>query len=448
MSMRRLGWRALFAAALVTPPAAAQGAEPAPKPGAWAVVYCGTLLAVPGQPPQNVSVVVHDGKVAQVVPGRVDPGKIEGLEAGATAQVVDLSDRFVMPGLVDCHVHLTMEFTRDLRLRQVEESDSVNAINGAVWAKRTLEAGFTTVRDLGAVGEAIFALRRAITEDKVPGPRILAAGYAISPTGGHADRTLGYREGLFAIPTAMQGAADGPDACRQAVRSQVKRGADVIKFTATGGVLSNTAAGTEQQFFDDEMAAVVQTAHLLGRKVAAHAHGKRGIEAALRAGVDSIEHGTFLDDQTIALFKEKGAYLVPTILAGITVAENAEIAGYYTPPVAAKARTVGKVIQGALGRAFKGGVKIAFGTDSGVSPHGHNAREFELLVGAGVPPIDAIKAATVNAADLLGLSDQIGTVEPGKSADLVATAGNPLDDIKELRRVRCVMRAGVVHKKE
>ena len=245
----------------------------------------------------------------------------------------------------------------------------------------------------------------------------------------------------------MQGIADGPAACRKAVRAQVKRGADVIKLTATGGVLSATAAGTEQQFFDDELYAIVETAHLLRRKVAAHAHGTNGINAALRAGVDSIEHGTFLDDESISLFRKTGAFLVPTILAGKTVTEKARIDGYYPAPVAEKARRVGPVIQDAFARAHRGGVRIAFGTDSGVSAHGDNARELLLMVEAGMSPADAIVSATINAAELLGLSDTIGTVEPGKAADLIATTGDPLVEISQLQRVVFVMRAGKVYKR-
>ena len=423
------------------------GAQEPPSPAPrWTVVHCGSLLAVPGQPvQQTMTVVVRDGVIDNVLPGFTDPANLPEL-ANARVSVVDLGDRLVLPGLIDCHTHLTGEYTADIRLRRVEETDADSAIRGVVYARRTLEAGFTTVRNVGSSGDAAFALRDAIRAGLVAGPRILVAGESISPTGGHSDSTLGYREDLFAMPEAMQGIADGTAACRRAVRAQVKRGADVIKLTATGGVLSATAAGTEQQFFADELEAIVETAHLLGRKVAAHAHGTRGINAALRAGVDSIEHGTFLDDESISLFKKTGAVLVPTILAGKTVAQRARIEGYFPPPVAQKARRVGPEIQDAFARAYRGGVTIAFGTDSGVSHHGENAREFAYMVEAGMSETDAIISATINAARLLGLDDSVGTIEVGKAADLIATAGNPLLDISELERVVFVMRGGRVYK--
>lgn len=430
----------------------AENENPAVAPAQRVIIHCGTLLAKPGQPPiKEASILIEDDRIVAVQKGFVTDFASERGERGEDGddvepRIIDLRDSFVLPGLIDCHTHITMEYSKDVRLRSVEESDADAAIHGVVYAKRTLEAGFTTIRNVGSSGDAAFALRDAIDAKLIPGPRILEAGESISPTGGHSDSTHGYREDLMAIPGAMQGIADGADACRQAVRAQIKRGADVIKLTATGGVLSATAAGTEQQFFEDELKAIVETAHLLGRKVAAHAHGAGGIKAALRAGVDSIEHGTFLDDEAISLFKQKQAFLVPTILAGVTVAERAEIEGYFKPVVAEKARAVGPVIQGAFGRAYKAGVRIAFGTDSGVSEHGKNAREFELMVQAGMEPMEAIKAATVNAAELLGLPNEIGTIEPGKQGDVIAVKFDPLDDIRALQQVRFVMRAGLVWK--
>jgi imidazolonepropionase-like amidohydrolase len=394
-----------------------------------------------------MTIVVKGGVIDSILPGFADPVDLVELANARVVEVINLADHVVMPGLIDCHTHITGEYTADIRLRRLEETDADAAVHGVVYARRTLEAGFTTIRNVGSSGDAAFALRDAISAGLIPGPRILVAGESISPTGGHSDATLGYRDDIFAMPDSMLGIADGPAACRKAVRAQVKRGADVIKLTATGGVLSATAAGTEQQFFDDELYAIVQTAHLLGRKVAAHAHGTNGINAALRAGVDSIEHGTFLDDESISLFKKTGAFLVPTILAGKTVTEKAQISGYYPWPVAEKASRVGPVIQGAFARAHRGGVRIAFGTDSGVSAHGDNAREFLLMVEAGMNPADAIVSATINAAELLGLSDTIGTVEPGKAADLIATTGAPLVEISQLQRVVFVMRAGKVYKR-
>lgn len=414
----------------------------------WVVLHCGALLAVPGEAPlTKASVVVKRGRIDAVLPGFVAPPKLPGAR-GIEIELVDLSKHFVLPGLIDAHTHITFEYSADLRLRRLQQSDAETALRAVLHAKRILEAGFTTIRNLGSSGDAAFALRDAIAEGIVPGPRMLVAGEAITPTGGHSDHTLGYREELFAVPGPVQGIADGPDACRRAVRAQVKRGADVIKLTATGGVLSLTAAGTEQQFFADELEAIVKTAHLLGRKVAAHAHGTRGINAALRAGVDSLEHGTFLDDESIQLFRETGAYLVPTILAGETVAERAKLPGYFPDEVAEKARQVGPAIRAAFARALEGGVRIAFGSDSGVSLHGENRREFGYMVAAGMKEMDAIVAATRSAAELLGLSDEVGTIASNKAADLIATAGNPLVDITELERVTFVMRGGVIYKNE
>ncbi|MCI0674370.1 MAG: amidohydrolase family protein [Phycisphaerales bacterium] len=418
-------------------------------PSGLTIVHCGTLLARPGEAPiTGASIVIEGDRIVEVKKGFVTEVSNAPGVANGKPRIIDLRDSFVLPGLIDCHTHITFAMVQSTegRLRNVEESDADAAIRGVVNAKRTLEAGFTTIRNVGSSGDSAFAVRDAIAAGKIPGPRILEAGESISPTGGHSDSTHGYREDLMAIPGAMQGIADGADACRAAVRAQVKRGADVIKLTATGGVLSATAAGTEQQFFEDELEAIVETAHLLGRKVAAHAHGAAGIKAALKAGVDSIEHGTFLDDEAISLFKQKGAYLVPTILAGVTVAECAEIEGYFKPMVAEKARAVGPVIQGAFGRAYKAGVQIAFGTDSGVSEHGKNAREFELMVQAGMPAMEAIKSATVNAAQLIGLSETIGMIEAGKQADVIAVKKNPLEDIRALQDVSFVMRGGVVWK--
>lgn len=411
----------------------------------WALVLCGTLMDIPGTSARKgATVAVREDRIHAILDGFIDRAAVKAIPADADCRVIDLRSMWVMPGLIDCHVHLTWETSPDQRLRAVTESDADAALNGAVYARRTLEAGFTTVRDVGGVGDAIFALRDAIEAGKLPGPRILCAGRAITPTGGHADRTHGYREELFPVPGATEGVADGPDACRRAVRAQVKRGADCIKLTATGGVLSNTAAGMEQQLFDDELRAIVETAHLLNRRVAAHAHGTRGVNAALRAGVDSIEHGTFLDDESIRLFKERGAFYVPTITAGRTVAELAEVAGYYTPAVVEKARVVGPKIRETFARAFREGVKIAFGTDAGVFPHGINAIEFAFMVKAGMPPMEAIRSATVTASELLGIAEEAGTIEPGKRADLIAVAGDPAADITEMQRVRWVMKGGAV----
>lgn len=434
---RRAGLRAAVAAIAFVSCGGASSAQSA------TLVHCGTLLEVAGKAPKrNATLVVRDGVIDEVRSGFATPAQV----GDPSAQVIDLSTLFVMPGMIDCHVHLTGEMAPDARLRAVQDTDADSALNGVVYARRTLDAGFTTVRDVGASGDAIFALRDAINAKKVVGPRILAAGEAITPTGGHGDGTHGYRDDLFDYPTPFVGVADGPYEARKAVRHQVKRGADLIKLTATGGVLSATAQGTGQQFFEDELAAIVETSHALGRKVAAHAHGADGIKAALRAGVDSIEHGSFLDDEAISLFKEKGAYLVPTVFAGETVANLAKKDGYFVPAVREKALAVGPVMLGALGKAHQAGVKIAFGTDCGVGPHGENGRELELMVEAGMPNAEVIRSATVIAAELCGLESSIGTLERGKVADFIAVEGSPLDDISVLRNVRVVARDGVVVK--
>ena len=404
------------------------------------IIHAGTLLAKPGEAPKQAqSVRVSGGKVVAVADGFVDPPP--------GAMVIDLKDRFVLPGLIDCHVHLTSQLGPGQRLRMVEDSDPKVGLDGAQRARVTLEAGFTTVRDLGArKPEIIYALRDAVAEGKVPGPRILCVGAILSPTGGHG-QTYGFRHDVCMCLQSNVGVCDGVDSCRRAVRLQVAQGADAIKFVATGGVLSNLRAGIDQQFTTDEIRTIIETAHTLGRRVSAHAHGLAGINAALSNGVDSIEHGSFLDDASIELFLKHGAFHTPTIIAGVTVLGMAQAGGgVLTPAQAEKAMVVGVQIKQALGKSYRAGVKIAFGTDMGVGQHGQNAREFALMVEAGMTPADAIKAATVNAAELLDRSDEVGTLEPGKSADLIAVAGDPLTDVTELERVRFVMARGEVAK--
>jgi imidazolonepropionase-like amidohydrolase len=400
------------------------------------VIHAGRLLATPGEAPKRgQSVWIADGKIKSITSGFIDPP--------AGTRLVDLKDKFVLPGLIDCHVHLTGQLGADTRLRLVEDSDPKIALDAAQRARVTLAAGFTTVRDVGArPPEVIYALRAAIAEGKVPGPRVLCVGAILSPTGGHG-QIYGYRADVCACIQSNIGVCDGADACRQAVRAQVAQGADAIKFVATGGVLSNLRTGIDQQFTDDEIRTIIETAHRLGRRVSAHAHGAAGINAALAAGVDSIEHGSFLDDQSIKLFLEQGASHTPTIIAGMTVLEMAQRSGVLTPAQTEKALEVGKHIKKALARSYRAGVKITFGTDMGVGPHGQNAREFALMVEAGMTSADAIKAATTDAAELLDIADVAGSLAPGKSADIIAVDGDPLGDVTELERVTFVMARGV-----
>lgn len=429
---------AFLPAAIAEPPS-----QPALPANHYTFVRCGTLLAVPGQPPKkNQTVVIRNGVIDSIRDG-FDGPDVSAEKVAPVVEEVDLRDQFVLPGLIDCHVHLTMEFDSNVRMREVTDSDALVALHAAEYARRDLEAGFTTVRDLGAGrASAILALRDAIKQGYVVGPRVVAAGHAISITGGHGDGTTGMRPELFGPQTPENGIADGADECMKAVRYQIKLGADVIKVTATGGVLSAANAGLAQQVFDEELEAIVKTAHSLKRKVAAHAHGTDGINAAIKAGVDSIEHGTYLDDSSIALFKNHNCYHVPTLLAVATVVENAEKPGFYLPQVAEKARQVGPRAQEMFRKSHEAGVKIAFGTDTGVSPHGQNAREFALMVRGGMTPEEAIRSATVTASELLDLQKEIGTIEAGKAGDLIAVKGDPLKDVTELEHVSCVIQAG------
>ncbi len=413
----------------------------------YSIIHAGRLLAVPGEPALNEqSVVIKNDKITAIQSGYVDATAI-GASADDTVSTHDLTDYFVMPGFIDSHVHITGENNPKGRLQAVEMSDADRAIAGAGYARKTLEAGFTTVRDVGARGgDAIFALRDGINRGDIVGPRIFASGKTISVTGGHGDGTQGYRNDVADI-LHSSGVCDGVGDCRRAVREQVRNGADHIKLTATAGVLSNTAAGLEQQFFEDELKAIMDASHMMGRKVTAHAHGVNGINAALRAGVDSIEHGTYLDNESIRLFKRNNAYLVPTLLAGATVVEWANDPDtFLLPPQRDKALKVGHLMHDMARRAHDGGVMIAFGTDTGVSKHGDNGREFALLVKAGMTPMEAIRSATVVAARHLGHDDQFGSIEPGKLADIVAVDGDPLADITELEDVDFVMKEGVAHK--
>jgi imidazolonepropionase-like amidohydrolase len=399
-------------------------------------VDCGRLLDVKaGVWRERVSITVDNGVVKSIEPMAAGPGH------------VDLSAYSCLPGFIDMHVHLTGETQAQVdSLRDTLTSNPADSAYQSVpYAERTLKAGFTTVRDLGASDNLNIALKRAIAKGSVVGPRMFTAGTIISTTGGHGDPSNNLSE-VFGHAVDTSGVVNSPEQGRQAVRKHYKDGADLIKVTATGGVLSQARSGQNAQFTEDELRAIVSTAKDYGFRVAAHAHGAEGIKRALRAGVDSIEHGTLMDDEAIALFKKHGAWYVPTISAGRYVADKAKIPGYYSPLVQPKAAAIGPLIQATFGRAYRAGVKIAFGTDAAVYPHGDNAREFAYMVEAGMPPLEAIRSATLSAASLLDQSDQLGSVEPGFAADIVAVSGDPLRDITILQHVNFVMKAGVVYK--
>ncbi len=426
-------WLAASTGALAQQTPAGTASSPAAR---TTFVQAGRLLLDPsnGVVERDKTLVIVGNQIVEVRDGFVGEG-----------QVIDLRDAFVLPGLIDSHVHLTSEQNPDARLQAVTLDDADRAIVGAGNARKTLMAGFTTVADLGAPNDAIFALRDGVARGDVVGPRILASGSAVSIHGGHADAN-GYREDVLHV-LSSESICSGPEDCMRAVRTQVRAGADVIKITATGGVLSNTAAGLAQQFTDAELVAIVEVAHRMGRKVTAHAHGTDGINAFLRAGGDSIEHGTYLDDESIRLFRQNGAWLVPTLMAGDYVARVASGPdNWFTPAQTAKALEVGPRMIDMASRAHRGGVRIAFGTDSGVSAHGDNAQEFALLVRAGLTPLEAIQTATVGAAEHLGISTQAGRLMPGMPADLIAVRGDPLQDVTVLEHVTFVMKGGVVQR--
>ena len=425
--------RLVVAFAVVSAASVAAWQKPVPPSSPTHVIHAGRLIDGVGVTVrERVSIVVTGDRIARVE---------DGWQSPSGAEVIDLRTSTVLPGLIDSHTHVTGEGTGNSLLRAATETPLDHAVRSTVYARRTLEAGFTTIRNLGADGGPDVALKRAIEAGLVMGPRIWTARTTLSITGGHGDQG-GLRPDLWVAPTWADGIVDSADEARKAVRYQHKYGADLIKITATGGVLSIGDSGDAQQFTDDELRAIVESAHLLGMKVAAHAHGKQGIDSAIRAGVDSIEHGTYADEGSFALFKKHGTYLVPTILAGKTVAELATIPGHFHPTVQEKAARIGPLIQAMFGRAYKAGVRVAFGTDSGVSTHGENAREFVYMVEAGMPPIEAILSATRDAATLLGAADRVGSIQAGRFADIIAVAGNPLTDISELRRVTFVMKDG------
>ncbi len=405
------------------------------------VIHAGQLIdAVQANPVQKATIVIEGNRIAEVVSGFREVAEGE--------QLIDLSDSTVMPGFMDMHTHFSGEYSPRSFAEKAFMNGTEMALRGAQFAKRTLEAGFTTVRELGDTDGVSIALRNAIREGWIVGPRIYAAGKSIATTGGHADPTNGLNTNFSSDPGPLEGVINGPDEAFQAVRYRYKEGSDLIKITATGGVLSLAASGQNPQFSDAELAAIVMAAKDCEFKVAVHAHGAEGMKRAIRAGVDSIEHGTYMDDEAIELMKDHGTWYVPTISAGRFVGEKAKIDGYFPPIVRPKAAAIGPLIDTTFGKAQRAGVKIAFGTDSGVSPHGENAKEFGYMVELGMAPMEAIRAATTNAAQLLGVEKDLGTIEAGKFADLVAVKNDPLADIGSLEQVTFVMKDGIVYRND
>src|ERR1700761_8931622 len=417
----------------------ARGAEDSASKPTLTVLYCEHLVDTEnGRLLGETTVVVEGDRIKEVAPGRVSRDGAMEIELKGTC----------LPVLIDAHTHLTSESSKTMRLDEFRWNREDYAIRSVVYARRTLLAGFTTVRNLGDDHYGSLALRNAIEKGVVPGPRIFTAGVPIGSTGGHADPTDGYRDDLAGDPGAADGIINSPEDAIKAVRVHYKQGDDVIKIMPSGGVLDQSSSGDNAQMTLEEIRAVVNTAHDYGFIVAAHAHGAEAIRRAVIGGVDSIEHGTYMDDQDMKLMKEHGTWYVPTIIAGDYTAQKAAIPGYFPPQVAAKAAAIGPVILGTAGRAYRAGVKIAFGTDAGVYPHGENAHEFELMVKAGMPPLYAIQAATTHAAELLKHEKDLGSISSGKFADLVAVPGNPVDDISLMKKVSFVMKEGVVYKRD
>ncbi len=426
-----------FMTAATAQPTGPRGSHQA-KPDHYILIHAGTLLAIPGKKPQsNMTVVVKNNRIERVEKGFLDATAI-GIESTADIEIIDLSDRFILPGLMDSHVHLSHEPSRGRRRTERGDRDTDTpaqlAINAMIYARRTLAAGFTSVRDVGSDDQSVFAARNAINAGRMIGPRIFVSGSALAVTGGHGDGIPMEDTGNPGARLA-HGTCDGPMECRKAVRYQFKLGADLIKFTSTGGFGSNT--DLEPQLFPDEIEAIVKTAHMLGLKATTHAYSAIAIKDAIRAGVDSIEHGFLLDDEAISMMKKNGVWLVPTISAS------------YPPPIfnipdpmSVRLRNEHRAFE----RAYAAGVKIAFGTDAGTFKHGTNAKEFEMMVGFGMSEMDAIYSATVSTAELYGIEDEAGTLEAGKLADLIAVTGNPLTDISTLLNIDFVMKSGAVAK--
>jgi imidazolonepropionase-like amidohydrolase len=430
-------WIGLVTLLAAGPVAQAQGQSSESAPAVTAL-HCGHLLdPVAGKLLGATTIVVAGKRVQEVQSGTTTP---------PGAAEIDLGDQTCLPGLIDSHTHLTSQTSPTQYVDQFHWNIADYAVRSTVYARRTLLAGFTTVRNVGDQANESVALRNAINAGLLPGPRIFTAGVAIGSTGGHADPTDGYRADLAGDPGPNVGIINSPDDAVKAVREHYKVGDDLIKIMPSGGVLDESASGDNAQLTLEEIRAVVSTAHDYGFTVAAHAHGAEAIRRAVLGGVDSIEHGTFMDAEDMKLMVEHGTWYVPTIIAGDFVARQSKVPGYYPPQVAAKAAAIGPLILGTASRAYKAHVKIAFGTDAAVYPHGQNAHEFELMVQAGMPPMFALQAATINAAQLLKRDKDLGSVAAGKLADVVAVPGDPTTDISRMLNVSFVMKDGVVYK--
>ncbi|WJG11354.1 amidohydrolase family protein [Aliiglaciecola sp. LCG003] len=402
-------------------------------------IHAGTLISAASDKVQNnVTVIVEDNSIRSIQSGFIAVGPNDTL--------IDLSDYTLMPGLMDMHTHLTFEHSGPASYMErfvLNEADFT--IQAVGFAEKTLQAGFTTVRNLGDAYNETVALRNAINKGMIDGPRVFTAAKAIATTGGHADPTNGQAKVITTDPGPIEGVVNGVAEARKAVRQRYKDGADLIKITATGGVLSVAKSGQNPQFMQDELQAIVETAKDYGMTIAVHAHGKEGMRRAIVAGVTSIEHGTYMDKEIFKLMKENGTYYVPTIMAGNWVAEKAKIDGFFPDVVRPKAAEIGPKIMNTFSAAYKSGVNIAFGTDSGVSAHGDNGLEFVLMVEGGMKPIEAIRSATYHGAVLLNELDRLGTIEQGKLADMVAVKGDPLTNIAEMQDIDFVMKDGKVY---
>jgi imidazolonepropionase-like amidohydrolase len=436
-SRRSISLAAAIATILIIGAASAADA-PAPAAPAVTALQCGHLIdTANGKLLGATTIVIEGGRIREVS---------NGVQSPAGAKTIDLSTQTCMPGLIDAHTHLTEQTSRTQYVDQFHWNIADYAVRSTVYARRTLLAGFTTVRNLGDVANESVALRNAINAGVIPGPRIYTAGLAMGTTGGHADHSDGYRSDLAGDPGTADGIINSADDAAKAVRLHYKLGDDLIKIMPSGGVLDESTSGDNAQMSLEEIKAVVAAAHDYGFAVAAHAHGAEAIRRAVIGGVDSIEHGTYMDAADMKLMVEHGTWYVPTIIAGDFVARQSKVPGYYPAQVAAKAAAIGPLIQATAGRAYKAHVKIAFGTDAAVYPHGENAHEFELMVGAGMPAMFTLQAATISAAQLLRHEKDLGSVTAGKIADVVAVPGNPVEDISVMKRVSFVMKDGVVYK--